>query len=115
MLSLNDEQLSFAAASMSYSRKDKDGSSGGRQIPHTRIEDEKQIEDAYEFGNELGRGSFGVVKEAKHKATGKRWAVKAVNKEKVCMFCILFKFFDCLFDHIQVNLMLDRGQYLGLT
>lgn len=71
---------------MSYSRKDKDiGSSGGRQIPHTRVEDERQIVASYEFGKELGRGNFGVVKEAIHRATGKKWAVKAVNKEKVCI------------------------------
>lgn len=66
---------------MSYSRKD--GSATGRTIPpHTRIEDERQIEDIYEFGKVLGKGSFGVVKEATNKATGRRWAVKAVNKEK---------------------------------
>lgn len=65
---------------MSYSRKD--GSATGRTIPHTRIEDERQIEDIYEFGEVLGKGSFGVVKEATNKATGRRWAVKAVNKEK---------------------------------
>ncbi|EDO40703.1 predicted protein [Nematostella vectensis] len=51
-------------------------------IKHTRIEDEKQIEDVYEFGQVLGRGSFGVVNEAKHIETGTRWAIKAVNKEK---------------------------------
>lgn len=73
---------------MSKGRKDKDSSSSGRQIPHTRIEDEKQIEYAYEFGRELGRGSFGVVKEARHKVTGKRWAVKAVNKEKAGSYAI---------------------------
>ena len=64
-----------------YSRKD--GSASNRTIPHTRIEDERQIEDIYEFGEVLGIGSFGVVKEATNKATGSRWAIKAVNKEKV--------------------------------
>ena len=61
----------------------KDGSASGRTIPHTRIEDERQIEDIYEFGEILGKGSFGVVKEATNRATGRRWAIKAVNKEKV--------------------------------
>lgn len=60
----------------------KDGSASGRTIPHTRIEDERQIEDIYEFGEILGKGSFGVVKEATNRATGRRWAIKAVNKEK---------------------------------
>jgi len=61
----------------------KDGSATARTIPHTRIEEERQIEDIYDFGEVLGKGSFGVVKEATHKATGRRWAIKAVNKEKV--------------------------------
>lgn len=67
----------------------RDGSASGRNIPHTRIEDERQIEDIYEFGEVLGKGSFGVVKEATNKETGCRWAIKAVNKEKVWIvnFC----------------------------
>ena len=72
---------------MSYPRKD--GSATGRTIPHTRIEEEKQIEDIYEFGEVLGKGSFGVVKEATNKATGRRWAIKAVNKEKVRKLLVL--------------------------
>lgn len=51
-------------------------------IKHTRIED-KQIEEIYEFGEVLGKGSFGVVKEAKHIESDTRWAIKAINKEKV--------------------------------
>ncbi|KXJ24669.1 Serine/threonine-protein kinase 33 [Exaiptasia diaphana] len=50
-------------------------------IKHTRIED-KQIEEIYEYGEVLGKGSFGVVKEAKHIESGTRWAIKAINKEK---------------------------------
>lgn len=65
---------------MSYPRRD--GGAGGRTIPHTRIEDERQIEEIYEFGEVLGRGSFGVVKEATNKISGRKWAIKAVNKEK---------------------------------
>lgn len=61
----------------------RDGLASGRTIPHTRIEDERQIEDKYEFGEVLGKGSFGVVKEARNKETGCVWAIKAVNKEKV--------------------------------
>lgn len=69
---------------MSYPRRD--GGAGGRTIPHTRIEDERQIEEIYEFGEVLGRGSFGVVKEATNKTSGRKWAIKAVNKEKVRRF-----------------------------
>lgn len=60
----------------------REGSASGRTIPHTRIEDERQIEDIYEFGEVLGKGSFGVVKEARNRETGCVWAIKAVNKEK---------------------------------
>lgn len=66
----------------------REGSASGRTIPHTRIEDERQIEDIYEFGEVLGKGSFGVVKEARNRETGCVWAIKAVNKEKVwSAFC----------------------------
>lgn len=60
------------------------GSPGGssRNVPHTRIEDEKEIEEIYEFRRELGRGSFGRVYEALCQKTGIKWAIKAVNKEK---------------------------------
>ena len=34
-------------------------------------------------GRKLGEGTFGIVKEVKHKETGEVWACKAVNKEKV--------------------------------
>ena len=74
---------------MSYPRRD--GSASGRTIRHTRIEDERQIEDIYEFGNVLGKGSFGVVTEATNKTTGEKWAIKAVNKEKVRNFILLVK------------------------
>ena len=61
------------------------GSPGGsaRNVPHTRIEEENEIEEMYEFRRELGRGSFGRVYEAQCRKTGTKWAIKAVNKEKV--------------------------------
>lgn len=88
-----------------YSRKDG-SATNSRTIPHTRIEDERQIEDIYEFGEVLGSGSFGVVNEATNKATGCSWAIKAVNKEKVwievdtafhCARCKLSKFPSILY------------------
>ncbi|XP_031565522.1 serine/threonine-protein kinase 33-like [Actinia tenebrosa] len=65
-----------------YSNRKEAPNAWRTNIQHTRIEDEKQIEEIYEFGEMLGKGSFGVVKEAKHIETGTRWAIKAVNKEK---------------------------------
>ncbi|XP_013383603.1 serine/threonine-protein kinase 33 [Lingula anatina] len=63
------------------SSKQRQGSAG-RQVPHTRLEDDSVIEKTYELSKKLGQGSFGVVKEAKNRATGVTWAIKAVNKEK---------------------------------
>ncbi|TUY89846.1 Serine/threonine-protein kinase 33 [Bagarius yarrelli] len=53
-----------------------------RKVPHTRMEDEAEIQKIYSIGKKLGQGSFGVVHEATHVETQKRWAIKKVNKEK---------------------------------
>ncbi|XP_050752977.1 serine/threonine-protein kinase 33 [Gymnogyps californianus] len=34
------------------------------------------------FGRKLGQGSFGVVTEVKHRTTGKKWAIRKVNRKK---------------------------------
>lgn len=52
-------------------------------IPHTRVDDESVIESMFSMGRKLGQGSFGIVREAKDLNSGRKWAVKAVNKEKV--------------------------------
>ena len=59
--------------------------SGGHfsPVPHTRIEDELQMEEVYLIGKKLGEGSFGIVRKVIHKVTNIPWACKAVNKEKV--------------------------------
>ncbi|XP_062917958.1 serine/threonine-protein kinase 33 isoform X2 [Mobula hypostoma] len=36
----------------------------------------------YSFGQRLGQGSYGVVIEATHNRSGKKWAIKKVNREK---------------------------------
>uniref|UniRef100_W5L7K1 Serine/threonine kinase 33 n=1 Tax=Astyanax mexicanus TaxID=7994 RepID=W5L7K1_ASTMX len=56
--------------------------SAEKKVPHTRIEDEAHIQQIYSFGTKLGQGSFGVVCEATHIETQKKWAIKKVNKEK---------------------------------
>ncbi|KAJ8247556.1 hypothetical protein GJAV_G00247690 [Gymnothorax javanicus] len=56
--------------------------SAERKVPHTRMEDEIAIKQIYTFGKKLGQGSFGVVYEATHVETQKKWAVKKVNREK---------------------------------
>lgn len=51
--------------------------------PHTRVEDEGAVEKKYSFGQVLGQGSFGVVREVTNKLSGEQFAVKIVNKDKV--------------------------------
>ncbi|XP_019407757.1 PREDICTED: serine/threonine-protein kinase 33 isoform X2 [Crocodylus porosus] len=57
-------------------------SSAECKVPHTRIDDGAAIQQIYSFGRKLGQGSFGVVIEVRHKETGKKWAIKKVNREK---------------------------------
>ena len=54
-----------------------------RPVNHIRFEDDNDIDDIFEFGATLGQGSFGVVIEAMNKAKKTKYAVKAINKEKV--------------------------------
>ena len=63
-----------------------------RNINHTRVENEEEIDEVFEFGRQLGQGSFGKVIEAINRATTSRFAIKSVNKEKVRFF--LFHFFS---------------------
>ncbi|XP_069824123.1 serine/threonine-protein kinase 33 [Dendropsophus ebraccatus] len=57
-------------------------SSAENKVPHTRMDDEAAIQQIYTFGKKLGQGSFGVVIEATHGESGKKWAIKKVNREK---------------------------------
>ena len=38
--------------------------------PHTRVEDEMAVERKYTFGDVLGQGIFGVVREVTNRASG---------------------------------------------
>lgn len=40
------------------------------------------MEDYYEILRDLGEGSMGIVRLAKHKTTGKEFAVKEMKKSK---------------------------------
>ena len=51
---------------------------------HRRVEDESDIEKQYIIGDILGTGAFGVVKEITKKLTQQKFAMKIVNKDKVC-------------------------------
>ncbi|KAM9461680.1 serine/threonine-protein kinase 33 isoform 2-T2 [Clarias gariepinus] len=53
-----------------------------RKAPHTRLKDDADVQKIYSFGRKLGQGRFGVVCEATHVETQKKWAIKKVNKAK---------------------------------
>ena len=40
----------------------------------------EKIRDSYKFEDELGRGSFSIVKKAVHRLSGKQYAVKIINR-----------------------------------
>lgn len=46
------------------------------------IEDKRLVEQNYEIGKDLGDGNFAVVKECVHKVTGKKYALKVIDKAK---------------------------------
>ena len=54
-----------------------------QRAPHGRVEDEAAVERRYATGRELGRGSFGVVRQVTSRVTGELLAVKLVAKDKV--------------------------------
>jgi calcium/calmodulin-dependent protein kinase I len=39
------------------------------------------ITQYYDIGKEIGKGAFSIVKEATHKQSGKKYAIKTVNKK----------------------------------
>ena len=67
------------------------GRSGGKSptpgpagaINHVAIDDERMLRDRYEFGDQLGAGSFGVVWLVTHLGSGQQYACKIIIKEKV--------------------------------
>ena len=67
----------------------------GSLVEHTRVEDESVIERKYSFGEVLGQGAFGVVKEITNRLTQDRFAVKIVQKDKVGVWvcvCVSLQF-----------------------
>jgi len=44
---------------------------------------EKSVRDCYEFGKELGRGGFSVVREGTNKETGDKVAIKVIEKNNL--------------------------------
>lgn len=54
-----------------------------REVKHQKISSAKELYDAYTFGNEIGKGTFGTVMAVVDKATNKNWALKIISKPAV--------------------------------
>jgi calcium-dependent protein kinase len=52
-------------------------------LPTTAFTSQSNIRDSYQLGKVFGHGHFGTVRVAKHKITGKKFAVKTIEKKKV--------------------------------
>ena len=74
---------------MSFSYKAATTRPPDQRPPHSRVEDEAAVERRYAIGGELGRGSFGIVREVTSRVTGELLAVKTVNKDKVCLSTVV--------------------------
>ena len=72
-----------------------------RQVKHTRLENDAEFQQHYQYGAQLGKGSFGTVTEAICVSTNKKFAVKVINKEKVQFY---YKLFLLLSQSIYYNL-----------
>lgn len=55
----------------------------GGGVERIRVEDESEIDKLFQMGEVLGRGAFGVVKEATNRETKEKFAMKIVPKDKV--------------------------------
>eukprot|EP00270_Netrium_digitus_P008843 TRINITY_DN2667_c0_g4_i1.p1 TRINITY_DN2667_c0_g4~~TRINITY_DN2667_c0_g4_i1.p1 ORF type:complete len:539 (-),score=141.46 TRINITY_DN2667_c0_g4_i1:288-1904(-) len=57
---------------------------GKKQVPSNLLGNPLQnVEDDYVLGKELGRGLFGITKEAVEKKSGKKYACKSINKHRL--------------------------------
>ena len=45
--------------------------------------DKENVRDIYDFGEELGRGAFAVVRYATHKKSKRKYAVKIIDKKNL--------------------------------
>ncbi|XP_062928490.1 serine/threonine-protein kinase 33-like isoform X2 [Mobula hypostoma] len=80
------QELDFPCTKMAYLRSSSNGEETA--VPHTRIEDESDIKLLYEFEQDLGKGSFGIVIQATHIPTDSKRAIKILNKEKAGSYAV---------------------------
>lgn len=71
-----DEASSFPGATAAVDEASPGAAAAGATV-------RMDLEQTYELGKTLGRGKFGTVKEAVHRQTGQRVAIKIINKTLV--------------------------------
>jgi len=54
----------------------------GSRFSTKGIEDKRVVEEQYEVGKKIGDGNFAEVKECVHRKTGKKYALKIIDKSK---------------------------------
>lgn len=54
-----------------------------RSVKHIKISDPQKVYENYEFKEEIGHGSFGIVVLAIEKSNNRVWAIKIVHKNIV--------------------------------
>jgi serine/threonine protein kinase len=59
-----------------------------RQMIHTRLHDDGNLETRYEILNKLGEGSFGTVYRVRNKETELFYAMKTIAKKVQSSFII---------------------------
>lgn len=57
-----------------------------REVKHLKITSAKELYDAYTFGSEIGKGTFGTVMAVVDKSTNRNWAMKIISKPVVNLF-----------------------------
>lgn len=65
------------------------------EVNHLRINDASDVKYLFNFGEKLGKGSFGVVLKVQEKSTEKVWAMKILNRNKASLLFILLMRFVC--------------------
>lgn len=82
---MDHEKKSTASADVKLRKKEKGKTFGliEREVKHIKISSAKELYDAYTFGNEIGKGTFGTVMAVVDKSTNTNWALKIISKPVV--------------------------------
>jgi serine/threonine protein kinase len=88
-------------------------------MKNRRVDDESEIEKKYSFGEVLGQGAFGVVREVTNRQTHQKLAMKIVHKDKVGVAIMPLisitapiQVYVCVFSNFPQNLMYAHFMHL---